>query len=98
MAERRMAPDCKSGGLSPTQVRILLCPMGDRGCSLMVKPQPSKLDTWVRFPSHALGSCCRERTYRRKRHRAGQPHGGVDVSVPCCFSSVVERVLGKDEV
>src|ERR1700732_851785 len=28
MAERPMAPDCKSGGLSPTQVRILLCPLG----------------------------------------------------------------------
>jgi hypothetical protein len=27
MAERPMAPDCKSGGLSPTQVRILLCPL-----------------------------------------------------------------------
>lgn len=26
MAERPMAPDCKSGGLRPTQVRILLCP------------------------------------------------------------------------
>src|SRR6266568_4322879 len=26
MAGRPMAPDCKSGGLSPTQVRILLCP------------------------------------------------------------------------
>ena len=28
VAERPMAPDCKSGGLSPTQVRILLCPVG----------------------------------------------------------------------
>ena len=27
MAERPMAPDCKSGGLRPTQVRILLCPV-----------------------------------------------------------------------
>src|SRR5579871_5453156 len=27
MAERPMAPDCKSGELSSTQVRILLCPL-----------------------------------------------------------------------
>jgi hypothetical protein len=25
-----------------------------RGCSSMVEHQPSKLDTWVRFPSPAL--------------------------------------------
>ena len=28
------------------------------GCSSMVEHQPSKLDTWVRFPSPALFFCC----------------------------------------
>jgi hypothetical protein len=73
VAERPMASDCKSDGLSPTGVQIPPCPFldcrfsivlaGSRpwnrqakigcGCSLMVKPQPSKLATWVRFPSPA---------------------------------------------
>ena len=59
MAERSIAPDCKSGGLSPTQVRILLCPLkamtlpaGVRmmtvdgaiaGVAQLVELQPSKL-------------------------------------------------------
>ena len=28
--------------------------LGIRGCSSMVEHQPSKLDTWVRFPSPAF--------------------------------------------
>ena len=35
--------------LSPRLVNNLIC-----GCSSMVEHQPSKLDTWVRFPSPAL--------------------------------------------
>ncbi len=37
--------ECSS---SKKRISLLLC-----GCSLMVKPQPSKLMSWVRFPSPA---------------------------------------------
>ena len=68
-----------------------------RGCSLMVKPQPSKLATWVRFPSPAsLG-----RVWLSTVHRSGEsllfefpPKVGVRAAV----AQLVERVLGKDEV
>ena len=32
--------------------------LGIRGCSSMVEHQPSKLDTWVRFPSPAALKKC----------------------------------------
>jgi hypothetical protein len=99
MAERPMAPDCKSGGLSPTQVRILLCPIacvahklsgmetklwvGKRGCSSMVEHRSSKPITRVRFPSPAW---------------AQSPRTAVRGLADRCCSSAVERVLGKDEV
>jgi hypothetical protein len=45
--------------VSPSQVRILYPPLDKivrvaGGCSLVVKPQPSKLKMRVRFPSPAL--------------------------------------------
>ncbi len=42
--------------LSPHPSPLTLTPRA-RGCSLMVKPQPSKLATWVRFPSPACENC-----------------------------------------
>ena len=34
--------------------RLVITEATMRGCSSMVEHQPSKLDTWVRFPSPAL--------------------------------------------
>src|SRR5262249_16810824 len=51
VAERPMVSDCKSDGLNLRGFESL---PAQCGCSLMVKPQPSKLATWVRFPSPAL--------------------------------------------
>ena len=47
----------RAPGLGPGGRRFESChPDCDRicGCSSMVEHQPSKLDTWVRFPSPAL--------------------------------------------
>jgi hypothetical protein len=57
MAERPMAPDCKSGGFSLR--RFESCSAHSRrwltrGCSSMVEHLPSKQTTRVRFPSPAL--------------------------------------------
>ena len=57
VAEWLKATDCKSVPTG-TKVRILLPPPFEagretRGCSSMVELQPSKLATWVRFPSPA---------------------------------------------
>ena len=61
-------PDCKSGGnafagSNPAPAIALLSSTSailghghGCGCSSMVEFQPSKLATWVRFPSPALGS------------------------------------------
>ena len=38
------------------------------GCSSMVEHQPSKLDTWVRFPSPAF--MCEAHALRRKGQRS----------------------------
>ena len=57
--ERPKGPDCKSGGnafagSNPAPAINCVCsrPWGC-GCSSMVEFQPSKLATWVRFPSPA---------------------------------------------
>ena len=44
------APPCQGGGRE-SEPRL---PLQKRGCSSMVELQPSKLATWVRFPSPAL--------------------------------------------
>jgi hypothetical protein len=62
MAERPMAPDCKSGGLSLRRFESCSAHyqrLVSRGCSSMVEHLPSKQTTRVRFPSPALP---RERT------------------------------------
>ncbi|CUT94134.1 hypothetical protein BN1317_100001 [Staphylococcus capitis] len=45
-------------GVNPVEVQVLSAAPNHifnttRGCSLMAKPQPSKLMLWVRFPSPA---------------------------------------------
>ena len=45
----------RAPGLGPGGRRFESChPDTSCGCSSMVEHQPSKLDTWVRFPSPAL--------------------------------------------
>src|SRR2546423_10952453 len=60
------------------------------GCSSMVEHLPSKQATRVRFPSPA---CPPLAAWRRLQ--TGMPSRQRQTR---CFSSVVERVLGKDEV
>ena len=48
LVERHLAK-VEVAGPSPVYRSIFIC-----GCSSMVEPQPSKLITWVRFPSPAL--------------------------------------------
>ena len=44
----------RAPGLGPGGRRFESCHPDLCGCSSMVEHQPSKLDTWVRFPSPAL--------------------------------------------
>ena len=44
----------RAPGLGPGGRRFESCHPDMRGCSSMVEHQPSKLDTWVRFPSPAF--------------------------------------------
>jgi hypothetical protein len=60
-----------------------------RGRSSMVELQPSKLITWVRFPSPAPNS---HPTSSRSPALTGRSRPD------CCCSSVVEHFLGKEEV
>ena len=57
------------------------------GCSSMVEPQPSKLVVWVRSPSPAPYSSFEVELFRPR-----------DKRIRCCRSSVVEHLLGKEEV
>ena len=96
VAERPMAPDCKSDGLRPTGVRIPPCPLdvepewrpdeasGRCGCSSMVEHLPSKQDRG--FDSHHP---LRGRWSRRSE---------LPLKLARCCSSAVEHFLGKDEV
>ncbi len=64
------------------------------GCSLMVELQPSKLTTWVRFPSPApnlIVSILIKNIFKLK----GIFH---IVTVFAHMAQSVERILGKDEV
>ena len=53
LVEQRTENPCVSGSIPELgiiqQIKYFLC-----GCSSMVEHQPSKLDTWVRFPSPAF--------------------------------------------
>ena len=86
-----MAPDCKSGEVSSTQVRILLCPYVEiwiskkknkrdiytAGVAQLVEHQPSKLNV--------VGSSPITRSV-------------IDGGPRCCRSVVVARRLGKAQV
>jgi hypothetical protein len=109
VAERPMAPDCKSGDLRSTQVRILPCPL-PRGCSSI-----------GRAPAFQAG-CCGFKSRRPlwPRSSAGRPSGRRWPSAKCCarpatapgpcdawvklnkkiaaVAQSVERRLGKAEV
>ena len=77
------------------------------GRSSMVEPQPSKLMAWVRFPSPAptarasssssTDAGTRRAARRRFAHRARGSASWSARSAGCC-SSVVEHLLGKEEV
>src|SRR5262249_39595562 len=104
MAERPMASDCKSDGLSPTGVRIPLCPV-------IRFPDYRLLNTRVRvelairpFCNHGLACGCSsmvELLPSKQVTRVRFPSPALDkekrLNKRCC-SSGVERVLGKDEV
>lgn len=114
MAERPMAPDCKSGGLSPTQVRILLCPIAGVLIHFLRR-------VWRtgRVGKRGCSSMVEHRSSkpitrvrfpspawpmnRASIHRQGfanmKPGTRIrDRRADRCCSSAVERVLGKDEV
>ena len=102
MAERPMAPDCKSGGLSPTQVRILLCPLGGHfpSAEQVLRATPDAADKRLTCANPADFRGCSSMV----EHRSSKPSTRVRFPSPACrvytrcCSSVVERVLGKDEV
>ena len=60
MAERPMASDCKSDGLVPTQVRILLCPFETAGVAQLAERRLSK--------PHVVGSIPITRSLGEIRH------------------------------
>ena len=49
LVEQRTENPRVSGSIPELGIEQMIC-----GCSSMVEHQPSKLDTWVRFPSPAL--------------------------------------------
>ena len=63
------------------------------GCSSMVEHQPSKLDTWVRFPSPA---------YRMNTSDCGYIHSLIvfqfHTFLLCASGSAVEHLLAKEGV
>ena len=60
----------RAPGLGPGGRRFESCHPDMCGCSSMVEHQPSKLDTWVRFPSPACGKF---KSFRFQAFRTDKP-------------------------
>ena len=97
-----MAPDCKSGGLRPTQVRILLCPLfytiGSAGVAQLAEHLPSKQIVGGSSPlTRSTTPIARKRGALRQQN---QPLSGLgqDVRTIAALAQSVERHLGKVEV